>query len=48
MDAHFGAEEAVNRDLHYDFAAMKREYQNYERWFPTGRIRAEYERGEPE
>ena len=48
MDAHFGAEEARKRDLHLDFNAMKREYQNYERWFPAGRIQAEYERGESE
>ena len=27
---------------------MKREYQNYERWYPAGRIKSEYERGEPE
>ena len=48
MDAHFGAEEAAKRDLHLNFAAMKREYQNYERWYPAGRIKSEYERGEPE
>ena len=48
MDAHFGAEEAHKRDLHLNFADMKREYQNYERWYPAGRIKSEYERGEPE
>ena len=26
MDAHFGSEEAASRDLHFDFAGMKREY----------------------
>ena len=26
MDAHFGAEEAIKRDLHLDFATMKKEY----------------------
>ena len=48
MDAHFGSEEAEKRDLHLDFAAMKREYQNYEKWWPTGRINAQYQRGADE
>ena len=48
MDAHFGHEEAIKRDLHLDFKEMKREYQNYEKWYPAGRILAEYERGVPE
>ena len=45
MDAHFGAEEAEKRDLHLDFETMKREYQNYEKWHPTSRIRSDYQRG---
>ena len=48
MNAHFGAEEAAKRDLQLDFAAMKREYQNYEKWYPSGRIIDEYTRGESE
>ena len=45
MDAHFGNEEAEERDLHLDFAEMKREYQNYERWYPRKRFDEKYERG---
>ena len=45
MDAHFGPEEAERRDLHLDFEIMKREYQNYEKWHPSSRIRSDYQRG---
>ena len=45
MDAHFGHEEAEKRDLHLDFTAMKREYQNYEQWYPAKRHEDKYERG---
>ena len=42
MDAHFGKKEAEDRDLHLDFKAMKREYQNYEKWHPQSTIDSMY------
>ena len=46
MQAHFGKQAAEELDgLQFDFAAMKREYQNYERWHPDNEIHDRYMQG---
>ena len=48
MQLHFGDEQAKKHHLYMDLEAMKREYQNYEKWHPQSRIVSQYMRGETE
>ena len=43
--AHFGETNAKKYGLLMDFAVMKKEYQNYERWNPQANINSQYMRG---
>ena len=46
MQAHFGKEAAQSLDgLEFDFNALKREYQNYERWHPGNRMTDKFAQG---
>ena len=46
MQAHFGKQAAESIDgLQFDFNALKREYQNYERWHPDNKVNEKYMQG---
>ena len=48
MTAHFGATAADDNDMLLDFDAMRKEYQEYEKWHPRSRQAHLFDKGFPE
>ena len=45
MELHFGKHNAQKHNLFMDFAEMKHEFRNYEKWAPMSRMMDQYKQG---